>query len=253
MKKSILFLLILIFCNHTFTNAQCTAIASGFGNNTSTTIYNITGMNSVQVVLNTNNTITLNLMPNFVTANGPDVKAYLVAPGAMTDAMLKVANFATLTKISLGQVSNIGNGMGGTIMASGAKTFTVPVPAGANISNYSKVFFHCDSFNAFWDLGTITAFTPANCALLGLNSLDVSENDFKIYPNPTSNLLTIETGDVADNILNVKIYNTLGSLVSEKNNIVASTINVSELNSGIYFIEIANYENKKAIKRFVKQ
>jgi Secretion system C-terminal sorting domain len=243
MKKITLILVVLSTAFFQEINAQCTAIASAFGNNTSTAMYNISGANSVQVVLNTNNTITLNLMPNFVTANGPDVKAYLVAPGAMTDFMLKNASFAGLTKFVLGAVSTNNS------PASGAKTFTVAIPAGQNISNYSKVFFHCDAANQFWDLGTITAFTNGNCAVLGTDVFD-EVIDFKIYPNPASNILNIDN-QIA--ISSFKIFNTLGSLILEKNSFLEKNINISNLNNGVYFIEVVDIDNNKSVKRFVKQ
>jgi hypothetical protein len=59
MKNSIyLFLFIVLGFSNTI-NAQCSRTATGFGNNTGTPMYNVTG--GVEVVLNSNNTITLNL------------------------------------------------------------------------------------------------------------------------------------------------------------------------------------------------
>lgn len=243
MKKIILFLVFAI-TNFAFTiQAQCTAIASGFGNNSSVPSYNITGMNSVQVVLNTNNTVTLNLMSNFVTANGPDVRAYLVAPGSLTNAMLKTMPIGNLTRIEMGMVSN------STTMASGAKSFTKAIPMGQNISNYTKVFFYCAAAGAFWDLGTIVPFTGANCAFLGTEKFE-EINGLSIYPNPVKDILNIELAD-NDNF-QVKIYNIFGSVLLEKSNFSGTQIDLSSLTNGVYIAEIVNASNQITRKRFVK-
>ena len=73
MKKSI-FLLFITFGLVQFTYAQCTVNTSGFGNNTNVPMYNVQG--SVEVVLNSNNTVTVNLKSNFSTAAGPDVRFF---------------------------------------------------------------------------------------------------------------------------------------------------------------------------------
>ena len=62
MKKiSILLLLLFGFTQQVF--SQCTTSATAFGNNTAIPMYNVQG--TVQVVLNTNNTVTVNLISNF--------------------------------------------------------------------------------------------------------------------------------------------------------------------------------------------
>lgn len=223
-------------------NAQCTAIANSFGNN-SIMSYNITGTNSVQVVLNTNNTITLNLMSNFVTANGPDVRAYLVAPGSLTDFMLKNTPVGNLTRIEMGMVSN------STTNASGAKTFTKMIPAGANISNYSKVFFYCAAAAAFWDMGNIVPFTGANCAFLGVDKVD-EISGLNIYPNPVQDFLILESN--FNDKLALKIYDLRGSLILQNENLIGNRVDLQSLSNGLYLAEVTNAENKRTVKRFVK-
>ena len=109
------------------------------------------------------------------------------------------------------------------------------------------------TFSQFWDLGTITPFTSSNCAVLGTDSFE--KNNFKIYPNPVSNELKIDLNSYSENGLSAKIYNTLGSLVETKNTISIENnkVDVSQLNNGIYFIEINNAENERVVKRFIKQ
>ena len=73
MKKIITLSLFCVF-SILKSNAQCTSNGTSFGNNTSVTMYNVTGM--VSVVLNTATTVTLNLGSTFATASGPDVRVF---------------------------------------------------------------------------------------------------------------------------------------------------------------------------------
>jgi len=67
--KKITLLLICLF-TAIIVEAQCTQTANSFGNNT-VPGYDVRG--NVDVVLNPNNTVTVNLGSNFSTAFGPDV------------------------------------------------------------------------------------------------------------------------------------------------------------------------------------
>ncbi|MFR9165707.1 MAG: leucine-rich repeat protein [Dysgonomonas sp.] len=69
-----------------------------------------------------------------------------------------------------------------------------------------------------------------------------------IYPNPASDVLNIEC---PDNILNIEIYNSSGSLVS-KINTGNSAINISELPTGLYIIKIST-ESKTYMERIMKK
>ena len=74
----------------------------------------------------------------------------------------------------------------------------------------------------------------------------VERTVFKIYPNPTIDILYIET-DVAEN-MPIEVYNISGSkiatyLISEK----ISSINIANLTSGIYFIKVGS-----GVQKFVK-
>ena len=71
-------------------------------------------------------------------------------------------------------------------------------------------------------------------------TVSITENNeiaFVMYPNPTENYITIESAKVAD----VKIYSVNGQMllqqsISEGKN----TIDLSELNAGMYFVSVNN-------------
>ena len=169
MKK--LLLSIILFFVYQFSIAQCVALATNFGNNTVVS-YEVTG--DVTVTLNTNNTVSLDLGSNFMTAAGPDVRVYLVNSNGMSDTALKTTKIANLINIEFGLVSC--TGCVPLIPANGAKTFNVSVPNGQDIRDYDKVFFYCLQFDAFWDFGSFTSFTDANCDVLSVDN----NNNFKL-------------------------------------------------------------------------
>jgi hypothetical protein len=236
MKKLItLSLLLLLFCI-VQSNAQCTANGSAFGNNTSIPSYNVSGM--VSVVLNSNNTVTLNMGSNFATASGPDVRVFLVDRGTLTNAQLKVtSNFLARPRIEMGLIN--GNG---------TASFTKTIPSGMNISNFNTIYFYCQAFNQFWDFGSYTAFSSGNCETL--NTDNFVANRFKVYPNPSKGSIYIDFDELVE-VKSVNLFSSLGQKVFFLNEGILSNaaINISELKTGIYFMQLTDKENNTVVKK----
>ncbi len=239
--KKITFLLLLTFGFGQFIHSQCTTSATGFGNNSSIPSYNVQG--SVQVILNANNTVTVNLLSNFATAAGPDVRIFLVDRGTLTNAQLRATyNFLARPRFELGLSA-----------ASGAQSFTKVIPIGITITDFETVYFYCQAFNQFWDFGSFTPFATTNCSVLG--TTDFENNKLQLYPNPATNELNVQLDNVTTDY-KIAIYNTLGSLLYEKNNQISkndNSVNISQLNSGIYFVQITDSENRIYQKRLIKK
>ena len=72
-------------------------------------------------------------------------------------------------------------------------------------------------------------------------------NAVKVYPNPVTNILTIDAGDLSlkDGIT---IINITGCTVLQANYTAKQTIDVSSLSRGIYFVKAGS-----VIKKFVKK
>lgn len=78
-----------------------------------------------------------------------------------------------------------------------------------------------------------------------------TQNKLTIYPNPVQSILNIET--TGNPIEKVKIYDINGRLISEFKNIENPTaIDLSRLESGIYFAEISNRDDT-TIKKIIKE
>ena len=74
------------------------------------------------------------------------------------------------------------------------------------------------------------------------------ESDIKVYPNPVSDVLTIE---IDPNILYVKtiVYSLLGEKLIETN---GTTINFSSLSTGVYFVEVFT-DTESSTKKIIKK
>jgi len=82
-----------------------------------------------------------------------------------------------------------------------------------------------------------------------VSSLNHAQFDFTIYPNPTSNQLTIIDNDLTK--YEIDIINITGNVIkSLQHNI--GTINVADLPTGVYFIQIVS-DGVRTSKKFIKQ
>ncbi|PQJ79509.1 T9SS type A sorting domain-containing protein [Polaribacter porphyrae] len=230
-------LLLTAFLSFTFLhiNGQCSENATNFGNNTSTPSYNIAG--DIEVVLNTNNSVTINFGSNFSTASGPDVRLYLIKSEGKSIADLKSINPTTLDNISFGLIG-----------FSGTQNYTETIPNDVDISEYDTVFFYCLQFTAFWDLGTFTPFSANSCSVLDVDTFTVDEISF--YPNPAKNQIQLSNIDGVS--AEIRIFNLLGKQVFHQSKISEKTIDISSFNKGIYLVKI-DVDGKSKMQKLVIQ
>ena len=112
----------------------------------------------------------------------------------------------------------------------------------AGASGYSTVFYN---FSLEWLTDGEDTFEPN-----GVAENQHVLNTLLVYPSPASSSVTIET----DGINTLNIYNAVGQLVKTiaVNGKPTSTINISELQNGLYFIEGQHNDGIVRIGRFVK-
>jgi hypothetical protein len=112
------------------------------------------------------------------------------------------------------------------------------------ISNTASIYF---DFNPAIITNT---YTTTFVATLGTNSFE--NNQFIIYPNPTNDFVTITSSNY-NTIKSIIIYDMLGKVIISKdcNDSVIQTINTSELNSGIYLIDIVSKDNARTTKKLI--
>lgn len=82
-------------------------------------------------------------------------------------------------------------------------------------------------------------------ALIFLSVEDNESNGINIFPNPANNFIDVHIGN-NDKLSNIIIYNSLGNKIFESE--FQHKIDISELNSGIYFLKVGN-----KVQKFIKQ
>jgi Secretion system C-terminal sorting domain len=98
-------------------------------------------------------------------------------------------------------------------------------------------------------------FTPTCnvCLGIGIEEVNLKENEITLFPNPVTNELTIDNGKWK--IKKVEFYNTVGEKVfsqPQTSNPKPQTVDVSQLNPGIYFVTVTDQAGNKVTKKVVK-
>ena len=77
----------------------------------------------------------------------------------------------------------------------------------------------------------------------GINQL--ANNNIKIYPNPANNKITIDANDILD----VKLFDVLGKQITATK---TNDVDVSNLNEGVYFIQVQTKQNTTTQKIIIQ-
>jgi hypothetical protein len=140
-------------------------------------------------------------------------------------------------------------------LISGIPVLTAPYPAWAenvySLNAYSnqsiRIGIRCVTADAYMFMVDDFKVTSSN-----LKTNEFFSNKFSAYPNPTNNVVNITN---SDNILlsEVSITDMNGRIVKtvNTNNLTEVQINVADLTTGVYFMNI-NTDSGKAVKKFIK-
>jgi hypothetical protein len=132
----------------------------------------------------------------------------------------------------------ITNGTSTTQTVNAINSYTWPVNNQTYTSSGLYSFINgCDTTNL-----DLTIDFPAST--LAINN----ENDFSIFPNPTKKEITIETNLKTSSTYAIKLVDVSGRVLKEITNVGQSklNINISNVDAGIYFIQLI--ENNQVIK-----
>ena len=130
-----------------------------------------------------------------------------------------------------------------------------PNPLTANFINGNTITGLAEDTTYYWKIETYNCFgnTPSETwsFTTGSNTAGLNDNEFndvKMYPNPANDLLNFDTNS-SENI-DVQIFDILGKSVLRLEKVINS-INISELKSGIYFVQITIGAEKTTKKLIV--
>ena len=83
-----------------------------------------------------------------------------------------------------------------------------------------------------------------------LSTKEVSfANGFEIYPNPFLSHLNLKFDNI-NNIKKIEIYSTIGKIITLIK--ISTRLDLSQLNSGIYFIKVTNKNSEVVVKKIIK-
>ena len=121
------------------------------------------------------------------------------------------------------------------------RTFTFATPADATF-----VYIAVGTKGAVSNL-QLNTVNLTDSGALSVNTIEKPQ--IVLYPNPANNEVNISNiqGDFS-----YKIVDVSGKIAKSENKQSSSTINISDLNSGVYFIEISNNDTKST-SRLIKQ
>ena len=78
-------------------------------------------------------------------------------------------------------------------------------------------------------------------------------NKIVIYPNPSSGVYTIFSGNVP--LDQLEVFDITGKVIVKKNDVAltnnSATLNLTSLSDGVYFVRITS-ENQTTVKRIIK-
>lgn len=161
---------------------------------------------------------------------------------------ITVTGLAALVNYTNATCAACTDGMASITPTSGTSPYTYTwIPSGGNSATAINLAPACYS---------VAVNDANNCSLTqtlcvgfstGLQTNLATNANFNLYPNPAKNVVTIECQSTN---FNYALYNNLGQLlVSNKNNVNKTVIDLTDFSKGIYFItvEIGNQKHRKKL------
>ena len=121
-------------------------------------------------------------------------------------------------------------------------------PLALTTPNASSLAVGCYTATVVDANGCVASATTCISFGTGINE-NQSADIFSIYPNPTKGIITITTSSIFEKV-DIEITNTLGQTVKTETlkNIQQTTVDMSNLSKGIYYIKVSSPEGAKLSK-----
>jgi hypothetical protein len=102
-----------------------------------------------------------------------------------------------------------------------------------------------DTVNVYW-----VAFFDSTLLSTGINELKTNKNAITIFPNPTSDFVTVGINKSFGEIKRVEFYNTFGQVVLLSKQL--NNIDIAKLQNGLYFIKLTNNKGITTLTKLQK-
>jgi hypothetical protein len=230
--------------------AQCSRSGTFVENSPNPAVYPISGTANIT---ETASGLSVNFEGDFNSVQGFKLSVFLSTTQTIDTDPVTNPNPTTFIRVDMdGDLldddhSEDSSGHDGHIMT-GAKTFSQNL-SGINLNDYKYVILQCVQFHVPWgyaDLGALSS----GC------SLSVKENSLskqiRFYPNPTKDNVTISNKNQLN--LDIKIIDLLGKTILkiEETRLINQEINLDNLNSGVYLLQI-NSNGNTITKKLIKE
>lgn len=131
------------------------------------------------------------------------------------------------------------------------KTYTAPDSLYNPLSSSSFTDFKIDDKYNFWFITSADGVFKLSDVITDVEDEQIVKN-ISIYPNPTSTLLSYETNNITSFIQH-SIVDLSGKVLINDNvdNAIRNSIDVSKLQSGVYFLQLTDMKGVKYSKKFV--
>lgn len=130
------------------------------------------------------------------------------------------------------------------LLTNDSATFTSNNSGGFN-NNYGYINSAGDTIPVFWQ-----SFADSSLLSTGINELTTNKNSITIFPNPTSDFVTVGINKSFGEINRVEFYNSFGQVVLLSKQL--NNIDIAELQSGLYFIKVTNNKGLTATTKLQK-
>lgn len=139
-------------------------------------------------------------------------------------------------------------GAGGVIIKTADAGTTWTIESSNTTNDISNVFYGQNGMNWFCgDNGDVFIYT-----FIAPNSItELSQVDSKLYPNPANSIIYIESS--FDGAVGVQVFDLTGKLILAETLDAISSINISKINSGVYFYVINNTDGVTSSGKFIKE
>ncbi len=234
-------------------NAQCIISGSFIANSPNTNTYPIQG-NANITVESDGSVSSVNFEAGFASVQGFKLAVYLSETQTIDTDPSSNPNPTTFIRVDqdgdlLDDLHNsAASGHDGHLMT-GAKTFTQNL-SGVNVNDYQYVILQCIQFHVPWGYAQLVNESP-DCSTLSTNENIFSEN-ISLFPNPASE--QFEVRNELQTPVSINVYDVLGKKVQSVNNtqLKNQKVSLSNLNSGIYLVEIKS-DTQRIVKKLIKK
>ncbi|HAT64571.1 MAG TPA: T9SS C-terminal target domain-containing protein, partial [Flavobacteriaceae bacterium] len=106
--------------------------------------------------------------------------------------------------------------------------------------------------NIYFDFNPpILTNTVTTTIIENLGTENYAFNGFKLYPNPSKDLVNIKS---TQSVMEIEITNQIGQVISQiKNKEGINTFSIENLPMGIYFVKLVDENSNSVVKKLLKK